>query len=124
MVFNKTICKQVISSEMHSTSGHPILTTVDCLVAFGFLTCFVFAGVTETVTEQLPGFRATSFPPETLQIFFDALATVILIFAFDGTDIPISFAKDLAGVFCFRRIVGVAFSAMAAGAGAATGAEF
>jgi hypothetical protein len=66
-----------------------IVTTVDCLVVFGFLTAFVFAGVTATVTEQFPGFRATSFPPEILQILFDALATVNLIFAFGVTVIPI-----------------------------------
>ena len=62
---------------------------MDFLVVFGFFACLVFFGVTETVTEQLPGFSATNLLPETLQIFFEALATVNLIFAFGGTVMPI-----------------------------------
>ena len=124
MVFNKTICQQVNMSELYSTRDYPILTTVDCLIVLGLFSNFVFFGVTETVTEQFPGLRATSFPPETLQIFFEALATVSVTLAFGVTDIPICVARDAAGVFCFNCIAGFAFSAMTAGAGAATGAEF
>ena len=76
------------------------------MVVFGFLTAFVFAGVTETVTEQFPGLSAISFPTETLQIFLDDLATVSLIFAFVDTVIPICVAKDLAVSFCLRLIDG------------------
>jgi hypothetical protein len=87
-------------------------------VVFGFFTAFVLAGVTATVTEQLPGFKATSLPPETLQIFFEALATVNLIFAFGVTVIPICVASDAPGVLCLTFDVGCA-----AGAGAAAGVD-
>ena len=49
---------------------------VGVLTAFGFFTNFDFFGVTLTVTKQFPGAKATSLPPETLQIFFDALETL------------------------------------------------
>ena len=87
-------------------------------MVFGFLTTLVFAGVTATVTEQFPGFRATSLLPDTLQIFFDALATVNLIFAFGVTVMPIWVANDAPAVFCLTFEVGCA-----AGAGAAAGVE-
>ena len=87
-------------------------------MVFGILTALVFAGVTATVTEQFPGFRATSLLPDTLQIFFDAFATVNLIFAFGVTVMPIWVANAAPAVFCFTFEVGCA-----AGAGAAAGVE-
>jgi hypothetical protein len=65
------------------------------------LTCLVFLGVTITVTRQLPGFNATSLPPDTLQIFIDALATLIETLDPGATDTPTFLAIAATGVLDF-----------------------
>ena len=45
------------------------------LVVFGLGLDFVALGVTETVTRHVPAFRPFTAVPESLQIFFDDVAT-------------------------------------------------
>jgi hypothetical protein len=73
-----------------------------------------FGACTETVTAQLPGFSATNLPPETLQIFLEALDTVSVTLAFAGMVAP----RDAATA----ELEALAFTATFNGAGAAAGA--
>lgn len=58
-------------------------------VVFGFVTAFVFFGVTATVKEQVPLARALTVRlPETEHFFFDDEATVTTTFAPVGIFTP------------------------------------
>ncbi len=77
------------------------------MTVFGFFKTLVFFGVTLTVTWQLPGANATSLPPETLQIFFEAFDTVNATFAPAGTATPAREATEAAEVLLFVATRGV-----------------
>ena len=79
-------------------------TVDDCLTAFGFLPPLGFGACTETVYEQSPALIPTSFPPLSLQNFFDDLAILKLSFDFAGIVIPICVANVVALTFAFTAI--------------------
>jgi hypothetical protein len=89
----------------------------------GFLTALVFAGVTVTLTKQLPFLIATSLPAMTLHILFDDFATVSVTTAFAETAILICFAKAVLDNFCFSVMTGCAAAGFGAGTGTTAGSS-